>query len=67
MYICICRAIRDREVDAAVRAGACRPVDVFRACGKNPQCGSCAADMRNRIVETRAREQTALPAMLAAD
>ena len=26
MYLCICRAIRERDVDAAVRAGACRPV-----------------------------------------
>ncbi|MGE0573410.1 MAG: bacterioferritin-associated ferredoxin [Reyranella sp.] len=67
MYICICRAIRDREVDAAVRAGARRPVDVFRACGKSPQCGSCAGDMRERIAETSAREQAAQPAMLAAD
>ena len=36
MYICICKAIREREVDAAVRAGARRPSDVFRACGKSP-------------------------------
>jgi len=36
MYLCVCRAIRERDVDAAVRAGARRPVDVFRACGKNP-------------------------------
>ena len=28
MYVCICRAIREREVDAAVRAGARRPSDV---------------------------------------
>ena len=46
MYICICKAIREREVDAAVRAGARRPSDVFRVCGKSPQCGTCACDMR---------------------
>ena len=67
MYICICRAIRDREVDAAVRAGARRPVDVFRACGKSPQCGTCACDMRERIAHTIAREQASAPALLAAD
>ena len=67
MYICICRAIRDRDVDAAVRAGARRPVDVFRACGKSPQCGSCACDMRERIETTIGREQAAAPAVLAAD
>lgn len=67
MYICICRAIREREVDAAVRAGARRPADVFRACGKTPQCGSCACDMRERIAETAAREQAMQPALMAAD
>ena len=67
MYICICQAIRDRDVDAAVRAGARRPADVFRACGKAPQCGSCACDMRRRIGETAAAEASAAPTLLAAD
>ena len=67
MYICICRAIREREVDAAVRAGARRPADVFRACGKSPQCGSCAGDMRQHIDSTISREQAAVPMVLAAD
>ena len=67
MYLCICRAIRERDVDAAVRAGARRPADVFRACGQNPQCGSCASDMRKRIDQTIVREQAAAPTLMAAD
>jgi bacterioferritin-associated ferredoxin len=73
MYLCICRAIRERDVDAAVRAGARRPADVFRACGKSPQCGTCACDLRERIAQTIvqdqaiAREQASLPALMAAD
>ncbi|NQW54423.1 MAG: (2Fe-2S)-binding protein [Rhodospirillales bacterium] len=71
MYICICKAIREREVDEAVRAGARRPADVFRACGKSPQCGTCACDMRERISRTianeRTRERSAQPALRAAD
>ena len=67
MYVCICRAIRDREVDAAVRAGARRPVDVFRARGKSPQCGTCACDMRERIAHTIATEQAVQQTVLAAD
>jgi bacterioferritin-associated ferredoxin len=31
MFICICQAIRERDVDAAVRAGPRRPADIFRA------------------------------------
>ena len=66
MYLCICRAIRDRDVDAAVRAGARRPADIFRACGTNPQCGSCASDLRQRISQTISSE-TACPQLAAAD
>jgi bacterioferritin-associated ferredoxin len=67
MYVCICRAIRERDVEAAVRAGARRPVDVFRACGQRPQCGNCACDMRQRIEQTIVAEQAAAPSLLAAD
>jgi bacterioferritin-associated ferredoxin len=67
MYLCICRAIREREVDAAVRAGARRPVDVFRACGKSPQCGGCTPELRKRIDQTIACEEAATPTLMAAD
>ncbi|MBL0897889.1 MAG: ferredoxin [Reyranella sp.] len=68
MYICICTAIREREVDAAVRAGAKRPADVFRACGKSPQCGTCACDMRERIARTVAHDRANVQqTLLAAD
>ena len=67
MYICNCRAIRDRDVEAAVRAGARRPSEVFRACGKSPQCGSCACDMRERIADTITRERAVQQTVLAAD
>jgi bacterioferritin-associated ferredoxin len=67
MYLCVCRAIRERDVDAAVRAGARRPVDIFRACGQSPQCGGCAPEMRKRINQTIASERAAAPMLQAAD
>jgi bacterioferritin-associated ferredoxin len=69
MYVCICRAIRERDVDAAVRAGARRPVDVFRACGQSPQCGGCASDLRKHIAKTMASDdqQASAQNVLAAD
>jgi len=66
MYLCICRAIRERDVDAAVRAGARRPADIFRACGQSPQCGGCAGDLRQRICHAQAMQMAdALPDMAA--
>ena len=67
MFVCVCRAIRERDVDAAVRAGARRPADVFRACGQSPQCGTCACDMRRHIEQTIAREEAAPQPVMAAD
>lgn len=67
MYLCICTAIRERDVDAAVRAGARKPSDVFRACGKSPQCGTCACDLRERIAQTIAADEARQPVLLAAD
>lgn len=41
MVLCICRAVTDREIDAAVHAGA-RSVDAVAACcGAGTDCGAC--------------------------
>jgi bacterioferritin-associated ferredoxin len=47
---------RDRHVrlqlqrhHAAIAQGACRPADVFRRCGAEPQCAKCVCDMRRMI------------------
>ena len=49
MYVCNCNGIREREVRAAIDAGATRPADVFRACQSRPQCAKCVCDMRAMI------------------
>jgi bacterioferritin-associated ferredoxin len=49
MYVCNCNGIREREVRAAIAAGAQRPAEVFRACGARPQCARCVCDMREML------------------
>ena len=51
MYVCNCNGIREREVRAAIDAGAKRPAEVFRACGAQAQCARCVCDMRQMIGE----------------
>jgi bacterioferritin-associated ferredoxin len=53
VYVCNCNGIREREVRAAIEAGATRPADVFRACQSRPQCAKCVCDMRCMIDETQ--------------
>lgn len=52
MFVCICNALRDRELKAA----ACEArgvAEVFRRCGKRPQCGKCLPDVAQMIEDAR--------------
>ena len=49
MVLCICRAVTDREIDAAVRAGA-RSVDAVGACcGAGTDCGACLDELADAL------------------
>jgi bacterioferritin-associated ferredoxin len=44
MYVCICNALKDRQIKA--EAGEVKSVgEVFRRCGTRPQCGKCLPDI----------------------
>ena len=49
MYVCNCNGIRERQVRAAIEAGAQRPAEVFRACGSRPQCARCVCEIKDMI------------------
>lgn len=60
MYICICNAIRDKEF-AAASGGARSVADVFKRCGRRPQCGKCLPDVAQIIDDTRSAQDGAVP------
>jgi bacterioferritin-associated ferredoxin len=41
MYVCLCNALKCRDVKAAAEAGARDVAGVFKACGAKPKCGRC--------------------------
>jgi bacterioferritin-associated ferredoxin len=49
MYVCLCHALTDRQVRAAIDQGGARtPAQVYRQLGCTPRCGKClpcVADM----------------------
>ena len=55
MIVCVCNAIREREVRQAARNGATCPNSAYRACGRKPRCGQCLPFAR----EILAAEQSA--------
>jgi bacterioferritin-associated ferredoxin len=53
VYVCNCNGIRERQVRAAIAAGANRPAQIFKACDSRPQCARCVCDMRKMLDEDR--------------
>lgn len=58
MYVCICRAVRETDIHAAVASGACRKVRDLRVqlgvaadCGR---CAGCARDVLKDALQGRA-------------
>jgi bacterioferritin-associated ferredoxin len=41
MYVCVCRAVTDREVEGAIEGGADTLEKVVAACGAGGGCGAC--------------------------
>ncbi len=60
MYVCICNAITDDEVDRAIETGHHTSDAVYRACGVTPQCGTCKEHIDDIISEKIDQRTTAL-------
>ncbi len=53
MYVCNCNGIREREVRAAIDAGARKPAHIFAHAKCEAQCARCVCDMRRMIQDNR--------------
>jgi bacterioferritin-associated ferredoxin len=49
VYVCNCNGIREREVRAAIEAGARKPAEIFAAKQCQAQCARCVCEMRQMI------------------
>jgi len=56
MYVCLCNALRDKDLAAAAGDDARSVSDVFRRCGRKPQCGKCLPDVAQMIEDARSLE-----------
>jgi bacterioferritin-associated ferredoxin len=43
MIVCLCNAMSEEQVRAAIAAGATRPKEVYACCGGRAQCGCCTS------------------------
>lgn len=61
MFVCICNALRDRELVAAADDANC-VAEVFRKCGRRAQCGKCVPDVAKILDDSRVSISNELPA-----
>ncbi|MEQ1930376.1 MAG: (2Fe-2S)-binding protein, partial [Parvularculaceae bacterium] len=52
MYVCICNALKCRQLAEAARDEA-SVAEVFRRCGSKPKCGKCLPDVAQMIEDAR--------------
>lgn len=62
MYVCICRAVTDKEIRAAIAEGARTMRDLRRKLGVCTECGKCGACARG-ILEDQQSAKTAQAAL----
>ena len=51
MYVCVCLAVTEAEVDAAIAGGAHSRDAVTRTCRAGGDCGACHGMIENKIEE----------------
>lgn len=67
MYVCVCAALNEKKVNAALEAGARSPAAVFKHHGAALQCGKCVGMMREMAAACEARRQCVPPPIAAND
>jgi bacterioferritin-associated ferredoxin len=58
MYVCVCHALKERDVQQVTCKGACKAQDVHRHFGVRPQCGRCMSMIRDMVSEPQAKAKT---------
>jgi len=59
VYVCICKAVTERQIQDAVQAGAHSLKDLRRDLGVGSECGSCVAYARQCLHEAKEAQRQA--------
>jgi len=49
MYVCICKAVTDSQIRAAISQGACTRKDLAQCLKVGRDCGKCNAEVRELL------------------
>lgn len=59
MYVCLCNAIRDRDLNPHTAGGCCSVSMVFQGLGAEPKCGKCVPFVRQALRQAKETEISA--------
>ena len=54
MYICVCKAITDKQIKTAIENGYCSRRQLNKNLGVGSVCGKCSRDVKEMLDESRA-------------
>lgn len=49
MYVCVCKAVTDRQLETAIHEGLCTRRQLFECFGVGGDCGKCNKDIRDML------------------
>ena len=53
MYICVCKAVTDKQIQQAIHNGACTRRQLYQCTGAGDVCGKCNNHIRQMLDENR--------------
>jgi len=51
MYICVCKAVTDKQIKQAINNGACSRREIYHCTGAGDVCGKCTRHIRQILEE----------------
>lgn len=55
MYVCLCKAVTDRQIRESINSGACTFREIRNQLGVATQCGKCG-QLAKTIIETAVKK-----------
>jgi bacterioferritin-associated ferredoxin len=56
MWVCLCKGVNDRQIRAAINAGARTPEEIAATCRATTGCGGCLPEVCRMIADHLAAE-----------
>lgn len=54
MYVCVCKAVTDRDIKTAINNGICTRRQLFECFGVGSDCGKCNKHVKELLDQNRA-------------